>query len=307
MGSLKPAIVLAGATGDLGGRIAKALVLRGANVRALVRYGASLARRAELERLGVVVIEVDFDDATALSAACKGAACVVSALSGLRPVIVDAQTQLLEAAVKAGVPRFIPSDYAADFTRLPEGENRNFDLRREFGRTLGAAPIAATSILNGAFTDMLTGQAPIVLFKLRRVLYWENADQRLDFTSKDDVAGFTAYAALDADAPRTLRIAGDQITARQLAALMTELTGTEFELLRAGSLKRLERLIAFARRFFPQEGEVFPVWQGMQYLRDMFGGRAELFDLANDRYGITTWARARDVLGSVVPEKACRA
>jgi hypothetical protein len=68
------------------------------------------------------------------------------------------------------MPRFIPSDYCIDFTKLPPGTNRNLDLRREFHERLDRAPIAATSILNGRFADMLTGQAPIVLFKFKRVL-----------------------------------------------------------------------------------------------------------------------------------------
>jgi hypothetical protein len=46
----------------------------------------------------------------------------VSALSGLREVIVDAQKVLLDAAVAASVPRFIPSDYSLDFTEFKDGE-----------------------------------------------------------------------------------------------------------------------------------------------------------------------------------------
>src|SRR5687768_17099086 len=105
-------ILLAGATGDLGERIAKALLGRGAAVRALVRPGAAAETVARLRSLGAEVEEAEYGDATGLRAACTGAACVVSALSGLRDVIVDAQTRLLEAAVSAGVPRFIPSDFA---------------------------------------------------------------------------------------------------------------------------------------------------------------------------------------------------
>jgi hypothetical protein len=41
---------------------------------------------------------------------------VVSALQGLRDVIVEMQTVLLYAAIKADAPRFIPSDYSIDFT-----------------------------------------------------------------------------------------------------------------------------------------------------------------------------------------------
>jgi len=41
---------------------------------------------------------------------------VVSALAGLRDVIVETQAALLDAAIKARVPRFIPSDFSIDFT-----------------------------------------------------------------------------------------------------------------------------------------------------------------------------------------------
>jgi hypothetical protein len=56
----------------------------------------------------------------------------VSALNGLHDVIIGRQSRLLEAAVLARVPRFIPSDFSADFTKTQLGQNRNFDLRREF-------------------------------------------------------------------------------------------------------------------------------------------------------------------------------
>ena len=135
-------IVLAGATGDLGHRIAECLLKRGAVVRALVRpAGARKPVVAALRELGAEIVEVDFTSVTALTKACAGASCVVSALSGLRDVIVDAQKRLLDAAVAAGVPRFIPSDYCIDYTKLPAGSNRNLDLRREFNQRLDHAPI----------------------------------------------------------------------------------------------------------------------------------------------------------------------
>ena len=224
-------IVLAGATGDLGGRIAKSLFERGARVRALVRPASAAHEIEALRSQGAEIVEVDFNSVSALTAACSGGSCVVSALSGLRDVIVDAQTVLLEAAVAAWVPRFIPSDFAIDFTKLSPGTNRNLDLRREFRERLDRAPIAATSVLNGMFTDLLTGQAPVILFPFKRVLYWGDADQPLDFTTMDDAAAFTA---LDPSTPRFLRIAGDQESARGLAEAASAATGAEFGLFRAG-------------------------------------------------------------------------
>ena len=163
-------IVVAGATGRLGGRITRALRDRGARVRAIVRPGTSRGSASELRRIGAAVTEVDYGDADELARACDGASCVVSALAGTREVIVDAQTSLLDAAVAAGVPRFIPSDFAIDFYKMPDGYNRNLDYRREFSTRLDAASIAATSILCGMFMELLTGQAPFILFRFRRVV-----------------------------------------------------------------------------------------------------------------------------------------
>ncbi|MVN78652.1 NAD(P)H-binding protein [Hymenobacter sp. HMF4947] len=287
---------MAGATGDLGFRIAQELRKRGATVRALVRPGSTKPQVASLREQGVGVVEVDFNDAPALTQACAGAACVVSALSGLREVIVTAQAQLLDAAVAAGVPRFIPSDYSIDFTKLPEGSNRNLDLRREFGRRLDQAPIAATSILNGMFMDLLTGQAPVILFKIKRVLYWGSADQPLDFTTIANTAAFTAAAALDPTTPRYLRVAGEVATMRGLQAAASAATGQRFRRLRVGGLWLLKLLIKVTRRLVPAPQEVFPPWQGMQYLHNMFTGLPKLAPLDNARYPDIRWTTVQEVL-----------
>ena len=294
----RPLILLAGSTGKLGTRIAGALVRRGARVRALVRPTSDPEAIAAVRDLGVEVVTGDYRSATSLSKACSNVSCVISALSGLREVIVEAQSTLLDAAVAAGVPRFIPSDYAIDFVKQPEGWNRNLDLRREFHERLDRAPIAATSILNGMFTDMLTGQAPIVLFKLKRVMYWENADQPMDFTTIDDTAEYAAAAALDASTPRYLRIAGDTVTARELVEIASDVTGQRFRLFRGGGLRRLERLIKIMRTIVPGRTTLYPPWQGMQYLHNMFSGRAQLVPLDNDRYAGIRWTTVREVLAT---------
>jgi nucleoside-diphosphate-sugar epimerase len=291
-------IVLAGATGNLGGRIARAILDRGANLRAVVRSGSDPDKIEALRRQGAEIAEVHFNSISDLTSACRGGGCVVSALSGLRDTIVGMQTLLLDAAVKAGVPRFIPSDYSIDFAKLPPGTNRNLDLRREFHERLDKAPIAATSILNGMFADLLTGQAPVILFKLKRVVYWGDADQPLDFTAMDDTAEFTAAAALDASTPRFLRIAGDQISARELVDITGEVTGEKFKLLRAGSLGRLATMIKITRALFPRSRTLYPPWQGMQYMHNMFSGLVKLAPLDNDRYPGMRWTTVREVLAA---------
>lgn len=293
-----PTIALAGAAGDLGSRIAKALILRGAVVRALVRPDLSAADRTHLTALGLTLAPADPNDVGAMAGAMQGAGCVVSALNGLGEVILDRQGVLLDAAVQAGVLRFIPSDYSEDFTKTMPGDNRNLDLRREFMARADRAPIQVTSVLNGAFMDMLGAEMPIIQPKIHRVLYWEHADQPLDFTTKDDVAAYVATAALDDTTPRFLRIAGDTLSARELAAVMSEVTSERYQTLKVGSLRMLGVIIKVAQRVAPQPGEVFPAWQGMQYMRDMFSGKGKLDPLDTDRYPELRWTSVHAVLAS---------
>lgn len=157
----QPNVVLAGATGDQGLRTAIALSRAGAHVRALVRTDSGAAQDA-LRTSGATLIRTDLSDVGAVADALAGASCVVSTLGGLRDVIVDRQSILLDAAVQADVPRFIPSDYSADYTRTAPGGNRNFDLRREFTARADRAPLQVTSILNGAFLDMLGAEMPLI-------------------------------------------------------------------------------------------------------------------------------------------------
>jgi len=293
---MKKIILVAGATGNLGERIINALLARGSEVRAVVRSGCDVEKLNKLEKLGVKIFTVNMSNVEEISNACIGVFCVVSALQGLQEVIVDTQRVLLDAAIAAGVPRFIPSDYSIDFTKFPPGENRNLDLRRDFHKYLDKTSISATTIFNGAFAELLTGQMPLIFFKLKRILYWGNADQRMDFTTMDDTAAFTANAALDPSTPRILRIAGDQVSARELTTIMSEVTGKKFRLFLAGGLGMLGALIKVARTVAPGEKEAYPAWQGMQYMRNMFEGLAKLEPLDNDRYPNMHWTTLRDVL-----------
>lgn len=289
-------IVVAGATGHLGTLITKELLARHAHVKALVRRDSPLAKAEPLQKAGASIVPVDYSNAITLREAFRGAQCIVSALSGLRDVIVDAQSCLLDAAVDAGVPSFIPSDYCIDFTKLPDGSNRNLDFRREFSAIIDNAPIRATSILNGMFTDLLKGQAPLVLPALKRVIYWGDGDQPMDFTTMADTATYTAIAALDTETPRFLRIAGEVASIRGLRQAASEAYQKKFGLWRIGGLGFLETMIRMMRTIAPARDEVFPPWQGMQYLHNMLSGLPKLEPLDNDRYPEIKWTTIREVL-----------
>ena len=288
--------MVAGATGNLGAKIVDVLLKHGADARALVRVESNDKKVKMLRDKGVKVFQVDMNDAAEISQACAGVDYVVSALSGLRDVVIELQKTLLDGAFKAGVPRFIPSDYSLDFTKLAAGTNRNLDWRREFYAHLDAVPIRATTIFNGAFMDLLTTDMPLILYRFRRILYWGAPSVKMDMTTTDDVAEFTACAALDANTPRYLRVAGDRVSAHDARDIMTDITGKRFRLFRAGGIRLLNFTIKIAKFFFPSANNLYPAWQGMQYMRDMMDGRAALIVLDNDRYPEIKWTSVKEFL-----------
>lgn len=288
--------LVAGATGNLGGRIVRALVNRGAEIRVIVRKSSDPGKISQLETLGVKVYRVNNWNVEELAKACNGVTCVVSALAGLRDVIIDAQKVLVDAAIAAGVPRFIPSDYSLDFTKFSDGENRNLDLRREFHHYLDSTSISSTTIFNGAFMDLLTGQMPVIFFKQKLVLYWGDSDNRWDFTTMDDTAAFTANAAMDTSTPRYLHIAGDQISPKEIRSVVNEITGHKFKLIRTGGQGLLGVIITIAKKFSPSKDVLYPAWQGMQYMHNMIDKRSKIDKLDNDRYPGMHWTTVKEFL-----------
>jgi len=293
---MKQIIVIAGATGNLGGKIVNALLAKDAEVRAIVRLETDINKIKALEQKAVKVFQVDTNNKSEISKHLIGAHCVVSALAGLEETVIVTQKIFLDAAVEAKVPRFIPSDYSSDFTNLKEGQNRNLDFRRDFHKYIDQTPIKATTIFNGPFMDLLTTDMPLILFKQKRILCWGNPNQILEFTTTENVAEFTASAAIDENTPRYLRIAGDKLSCNDFVQLLTELTTNKYKILRPGGIGLLNLLIKVTRFFSPSKNELYPAWQGMQYMRDIMEGRIIFQKYDNDRYPNIKWTSVKEFL-----------
>ena len=293
---MRKIIVVAGATGNLGGKIVKALLAKDVEVRAIVRLETDVKKIKDLEQKGVKVFQVDTNNKSEISKHCVGAHCLVSALAGLKETVIDTQKIFLDAAVDANVQRFIPSDYSSDFTNLKEGQNRNLDFRRKFHEYIDKTPIKATTIFNGPFMDLLTTDMPLILFKQKRILCWGNPNQILEFTTTENVAEFTASAAIDENTPRYLRIAGDKLSCNDFVKLLTELTTKKYKIFRPGGISLLNFLVRVTRFFSPSKNQLYPAWQGMQYMRDIMEGRIIFQKYDNDRYSNIKWTSVKEFL-----------
>ena len=107
-------VLVTGATGFTGGDLARALVARGQQVRAIVREPA---RAGTLRDAGVEIVRGDLKDRKSLRAAVEGVRIVYNVaaiyrqagipLSEYRAVNVDAVRAIVEASAEAGVVRVV--------------------------------------------------------------------------------------------------------------------------------------------------------------------------------------------------------
>ncbi|WP_339880867.1 NmrA family NAD(P)-binding protein [uncultured Algoriphagus sp.] len=293
-------ILVAGATGNLGNRISRELIKKGAHVRAIVRTSTDSVKMESLKAIGVEIVIIDMSDSDAIANGCEGVTCVVSAVAGLGDVIIDLQKQILAGALKAGVPRFIPSDFCTDYTQLIPGENRNFDLRRAFRKHIDTTSIQVTSIFNGCFPDILMYNTPILNVKEKSIGYWgDKLNWKLDFTTMDDTAAFTAEVALDDAAPRNLQIASFQISPAKIFEEVKELSGEEYKINQLSSLDNFAAYIKKQRTEDPAgENELYAKFQQGQYMYSMF--TTQHTDLANNCYQGLSWTSSLAYLSRFV-------
>ena len=301
---VSPFVAVAGATGALGQLVVSELRKRKVAVKAIVRLGTDKARTKGFLKLGgVTIAEVDLEDEAKLTQELKGATCVVSTLKGPVDVLLKAQSHLLDAALAAKVPRFIPSDYAIDLTNIKPGSNRNLDQHREFQDRLDESGISWSTILCGGFTEWLTGELGFSLIdkKNRKVSYISNPEQKLDYTTMANTAEYTAAVATDPKpTPKILRIAGDVVNVRELAEIAARLDsgGKNAEPYSTAAMAPMW-LVGFmipVMKGFGGEDELLPAWQGMQSMVNMFSGEGKLDPTDNDRYPEIKWTKVEEYL-----------
>jgi hypothetical protein len=119
----------------------------------------------------------------------------------------------------------------------------------------------------------------------------------------DNTAAYTANVAIDDNSPRYLRIAGDMIAPREVRNVISEITGSKYKLIRIGGQGLLGLFIKMARLCSPSEKELYPAWQGMQYMHNMIDERSNIVELNNNRYSNIKWTSVKMLLQEFVSRK----
>jgi uncharacterized protein YbjT (DUF2867 family) len=281
-------VLLAGATGMLGARIAEHLLEdEDVALRLLIRP-AALADPGKRSGIGTLVgrgaemVEGDVADPASLGRATEGVDVVVSALQGGREVVVDGQVALARAAAKSGVRRILPSDFALDLFKSPPGELLPFDLRREADEEIASLGMERVHVLSGAFLDTLAAGGGIVEFddEAGVASFWGSGEERFEATTVDDTARYAARAAVDPSVSSgKFAVAGQRLSFGDIVSAVERGIGRRYERRSRGTANDLRAWISDRR----EAGEAVAAMYGAYQLY-MLTGQTALDDLQNDRY-----------------------
>lgn len=268
-------VLIAGATGRLGSLIVHNLLQnKEANVFAIVRDAKS-EKALALEAKGVQLVIADLSSKKDVLQATKNIDIVISALNGGPDVILEGQLNLLEASVKNGVSRFVPSDYSVDYFKLNYGDNVNLDMRKKIFEAIEKSGIGYTIFLNGAFMEIFTSPFfNAIDFENNTVTFWGNGNETFDITTIPDTAKYIASAVLDnSTLNKVIHIAGDETTMNQITQTLSAQKGKTFTQINNGTNDDLKNLIETIKSADP--GKVM-AYVFHQYKRPMFNGVGKL-------------------------------
>ena len=212
-------IAVTGATGELGGRVARRLASRGAAVRLVVRDAA----RAPSIDGAEVALSPGYHDRAAMTAALEGADALLLVSGRESATRVDEHRSAVAAAADAGVGHVVYTSF------LGAADDATFTLARHHAateRAIDEAGLRRTFLRNAMYLDFV----PFFASGDDGAIRGPAGDGHCAWVARDDVADVAVEALLDpaAHAGRTYDVTGPQArTLADAAAVLTRVTGRE--------------------------------------------------------------------------------
>ncbi|WP_028656282.1 NmrA family NAD(P)-binding protein [Nocardioides sp. J54] len=213
-------LVVTGATGHLGRLVVESLLARGVPADQVVAVGRDEERLAALADLGVTARRADYDDPAAVAAAVEGAEKVLL-VSGSEVGQRAAQhLNVIDAAVAAGVQLLA-------YTSIPHADTSRLVLAAEHRATeeaIAASGLPHTFLRNSWYLENYTGQ--LATYLEHGTVLGSAGDGKVSAATRADFAEAAAAALLLDEPKEVYELGGAAFTLTDLAATVTEVTGT---------------------------------------------------------------------------------
>ena len=226
-------ILVAGATGDVGGGVCKALLELGKPVRGLVRETSDPDKVRSLEALGAEVVRGELRDPASLARACEGVQTVVSGATTIRSLGTDSitavdrdgQLALADAARAAGVGHFVYVSY----TRHVDTDDPLTRAKRAVEERLRESGMAFTILRPSFFMEMWLGPALGMELAEGRAQVLGSGEQRVNWISVGDVVAAAVASVDNPDAHgQTIELGGPEaLSPLDVIRLAESITGRD--------------------------------------------------------------------------------
>ncbi|KAL6245685.1 hypothetical protein RBB50_007684 [Rhinocladiella similis] len=240
-------VAVAGGTGNLGPHVVNALLAANYSLTVLTRKGSSstskLPKSPQLK-----VAEVDYSSVASLTEALKGQDVVVSTLA---TEVVGSQYPLIDAAIAAGVKRFIPSEFGSDTTNPKSSKLPVYKYKAETQQYLKAKAaenpgFTYTLVINGAFFSWGIQVGFIVNLQNHSATVWNGGDVPFAATNLETIgkAIVGVIEHLPETANRAVYVQEALVTQNQLIKYAKEKDGVEWQITPKETAKAYEEALA---------------------------------------------------------------
>src|SRR6476469_768293 len=228
-------ILVAGATGVLGSEIARRLLTRGAEVRAMVRSTSNADAVAALKKAGAAIVVADLKEPASLDAACRGVSAVISGVTAIttaKPGDSLASTDgagnanLADAARRAGVKKFVFVSFDSRYVpESPLAEAKQDAERHIMESGLDYTILHLSLFCEGWLGPMLFADPVACTARI-----YGDGDRKMRYITVGDVAELAIQSLENPAARRAVIPFGgpEEITQREAVRLFEKATGKKF-------------------------------------------------------------------------------
>lgn len=222
---------LIGATGNIGVVILKALLDGGFEVTILSREGStstdSLASHPKQK-----IVKVNFEDVSSITSALQG---IEGLVSNVASHALLSQKKIIDAAIAAGVKRFLPSEFGSDLSveankQVPFNQPK-IEIQHYLEEKVKTHPnFTYTSVTNGPFLDWCLKMGLFGNLKTREATVWDGGETRISTTTQASVGKTVVgvFKNLEATKNKEIRVADTTVTQKQILEIVKGSDGKEW-------------------------------------------------------------------------------